>query len=618
VLLVVTALVVTCVKAPSTSAALWDIPECHIRGTVTDGQGHGLPGVTVTASAGSFLYVATTDASGSYDILVELYDYRWAVWFGGGYVGGVYYVGEYYSGVDDPNQATLILLTEADSIKDHVDASLRAHGSISGRVCDLGGRPLAGAYVELRIADYLANTTHTDEAGRYVFTNLWPAPQQYKLELFGPENTDFVPQWYNGWNDTEGDGTVRDKADWVSVPLDTAVGLQDALLHRFPRVVGEVTDTSGAPMTYAGVGVYDVDDEPSYVANTNASGEYAITLGRPGIYFFAFNAGYPYVSEFYNDKATLEDADGVYCGLDTVTTANAVLSRRGSISGTVTNTAGLPVANVSVDAWALGEEYPSSWGETDDLGRYVVEDLDAGDYLIQVTPDYPFVEQWYDDKPTSDEADSVHVSNDATTTVDMCVSSELPADVTAPSTSRSPTDSNWHAGPIIVTLTAIDNQGGWGVAYTEYSRSGGLRWIRGTSIVFDTWKRGGGSGARTMMYRSVDYAGNKESPKSVTVFIDGRAPCTTDDAPVVPVTTGTVVTLAPVDPLSGVKETWWSLDNGTWTKGTSVAVPAVNGYHFISYYSVDNVGNVESVRSCTVLMQIGAKSVHHGPQRRRR
>jgi hypothetical protein len=72
------------------------------------------------------------------------------------------------------------------------------------------------------------------------------------------------------------------------------------------------------------------------------------------------------------------------------------------------------------------------------------------------------------------------------------------------------------------------------------------------------------------------------------------------------------------DGLSGVRTSSYKLDGGDGTQGTSVTVPAVTGYHIISYYSVDNAGNRESTRSCTVRTVIAAKVVHRGLLARRR
>jgi hypothetical protein len=69
------------------------------------------------------------------------------------------------------------------------------------------------------------------------------------------------------------------------------------------------------------------------------------------------------------------------------------------------------------------------------------------------------------------------------------------------------------------------------------------------------------------------------------------------------------LTLTASDPgahASDVDFTEYSLDDGTtWTKGTSVTVPAPadhsnDGAHIILYRSVDNAGNTEDTKSCTV------------------
>jgi murein peptide amidase A len=56
---------------------------------------------------------------------------------------------------------------------------------------------------------------------------------------------------------------------------------------------------------------------------------------------------------------------------------------------------------------------------------------------------------------------------------------------------------------------------------------------------------------------------------------------------------------------SGVAATYFAVDAGAYTPGTSVIIPAPadhtnDGAHTVSYYSVDNVGNVEAPGTCSV------------------
>lgn len=77
-----------------------------------------------------------------------------------------------------------------------------------------------------------------------------------------------------------------------------------------------------------------------------------------------------------------------------------------------------------------------------------------------------------------------------------------------------------------------------------------------------------------------------------------------DNAP--PVTTCTVsglyqatITLSATDDMSGVDYTKYKLDNGLWNDYTTPIVESDIGDHTISYYSVDNVGNVEETKITT-------------------
>ena len=120
------------------------------------------------------------------------------------------------------------------------------------------------------------------------------------------------------------------------------------------------------------------------------------------------------------------------------------------------------------------------------------------------------------------------------------------------------------------------------------------------------WKRGGGSGVFTLLYRSTDWAGNTESQKSVTVQIDTTAPTTTETgADLAWHATPVTVSFTATDAGCGVLATYYRVNDGTWTQGTAVIIPAPpsgsnDGIHAIDYYSVDRLGNTEATRGCTV------------------
>ena len=200
------------------------------------------------------------------------------------------------------------------------------------------------------------------------------------------------------------------------------------------------------------------------------------------------------------------------------------------------------------------------------------------------------------------------------------VSDAIVLDRVAPVTADN-AGSVWHAAPFGLVLSPTDATSGMsgGFAKTEYSRDGGETWVTGDEVTYRAWKRGGGSGVHTLLYRSTDAAGNLEEPQGCEVLIDARPPCTSDDAPLEPQLGDVTVHLTAQDTLfgvtacSGVKETWYRLDDDGWQQGTAVPVSG-SGLHWIAYYSVDNVGNAEYMRWCSVTIAAPgaarAKTVH--------
>jgi len=185
-------------------------------------------------------------------------------------------------------------------------------------------------------------------------------------------------------------------------------------------------------------------------------------------------------------------------------------------------------------------------------------------------------------------------------------------------------DTGWCAGPVTLSFYSVDpGAGASGVAYTDYTVIPGTpgsvtppaltaSGTRGTSVTVSA------AGSYLVCYRSVDLAmpPNLEPWRVVLVQIsstptppprDTAAPTTTvhgadslwHAAPVAlsftAEDTGTGA--------SGVAFTEHKLDDGAWTRGTSLTVPAPPGVqviHTVLFRSQDNAGNVEVAKSCTV------------------
>ncbi len=179
-------------------------------------------------------------------------------------------------------------------------------------------------------------------------------------------------------------------------------------------------------------------------------------------------------------------------------------------------------------------------------------------------------------------------------------------DVDAPSTSitttpASPDGSNgwFRQATVGFTLAAADQVPyGSGVAGTWYRVDGGsAQAYTGPAAL-------GAQGVHTVVYWSVDNAGNAETPKTANVRLDGVDPATTVGlSPSTPggangwYTTAPTFALGASDATSGVATTSYRVDGGSATTypGSPVTVPV--GQHTIAYWSTDAAGNVETAHT---------------------
>ena len=112
----------------------------------------------------------------------------------------------------------------------------------------------------------------------------------------------------------------------------------------------------------------------------------------------------------------------------------------------------------------------------------------------------------------------LNISTDATTTIVAA-----PKDTIAPTTIVSVIGSEqvngWFLSNVDVAFVATDNDGGVGVARTEYSFDDGITWLAATSSVSVQ-----GDGIYAILYRSTDLIGNQEEAKQIEIKIDTTSP----------------------------------------------------------------------------------------------
>ena len=90
----------------------------------------------------------------------------------------------------------------------------------------------------------------------------------------------------------------------------------------------------------------------------------------------------------------------------------------------------------------------------------------------------------------------------------------LAVDAIPPTTSVTGADALWHNKPVTLTFSALDNPGGTGVAYSEYSLDRGETWTKATSVTIPAPADHANDAIHTVLYRSADDAGNSEKARA--------------------------------------------------------------------------------------------------------
>jgi len=163
----------------------------------------------------------------------------------------------------------------------------------------------------------------------------------------------------------------------------------------------------------------------------------------------------------------------------------------------------------------------------------------------------------------------------------------------------SPDGNNgWYVSNVTVTLNANDNISG--VNKTKYKiDNGNWKKYNGAFVL-------SGEGEHTIHYYSIDNASNEEETKTITIKIDETKPTTTYSLnPSSPdgdnewYVSNVTVTLTANDGISGVNITKYKIDNGNWKKYTK-SIKLTEGNHTVRYYTIDNAGNEEEIKTITI------------------
>jgi uncharacterized repeat protein (TIGR01451 family) len=174
-------------------------------------------------------------------------------------------------------------------------------------------------------------------------------------------------------------------------------------------ISGTVRDENGNPIescglcanewTYGGGGCGYTDSDGSYTIAGLGTADYRVDVNCDG-----------YVGEYYDDVRTSNDASPVHVvegqnteGID------FSLESGGSISGTVRDSLGDPIEDITVRAYYEPDWNMNGSDETDAEGNYEITGLE-GAYIVQTDSD-EYADEYYDNKPSEDQADTVNVDS---------------------------------------------------------------------------------------------------------------------------------------------------------------------------------------------------------------
>jgi hypothetical protein len=381
-----------------------------ISGRVTDSAGKGIPSVSVMAhgTSGAHSRSTLTDLDGTYTVLGLVEDIYYVCFSGRGSAGAppTGYLDECYDSQPPSDSGTSIPVT-LGQVRTGINAVLEAGGAVTGRVTDGNGVPVVDAAVFLYGRDTIVD--YTDSTGAYILKGL--ATGSY-FTCFDGSFVISAATPYGYTNTCEGGSVITDVTAGEVTTLN-------GRLEAAGAIGGTVSGDDG-PLAGVWVRVTTSVGAVSRSATTDENGRYQVTGLPPGEVTVCFDPTFSagaYLRACYGDETG--SATPVTISSGQLRTADIQLQRGASITGTVTDASGAPIADVRV---TVPDELYSA--VTDESGNYTLGGLAAGSYRICFDPSYAtgpaaegYAAECYDNKPSAETADPVAVGGPGAVTV---------------------------------------------------------------------------------------------------------------------------------------------------------------------------------------------------------
>ena len=352
---------------------------------------------------------AYSDPDGSYSIAVanagDYYVQAEGVYLGGNYLPELYPAGACWPGsygISDCDLAHAQTVSIASGAVSGINISLLKGQKIAGQIRDNSNQPLDNAYVELYDAnDYPRMSAGTDSFGHYAVATLPPGSYKLVAQAGGYGWQMFNHLACGGALQVDCDLALAGK---ITVSNQDVSGV-DFSLPVLAAIEGTVTGMNSQPPASAQVTVFDTEGNAAASVWTDTAGHYVAGPLVIANYRVEVQAD-GYFSQVFNgiDCATLDCSAEVSGATQVAITtegqhaqANFQLSSLPSVSGHVQDsTSGLPLANVSIQAWSvpLGLAWPSNSTVTNSNGDYVLAGTIPGQYYLWAQSD-DHVDQLY-------------------------------------------------------------------------------------------------------------------------------------------------------------------------------------------------------------------------------
>lgn len=397
-----------------------------VEGVVTDAtSGTGVPRINVCASTATSDPInngcTTTGSDGHYRLVgipTGEYELRLEPEFG---AGDPDYLRHYYPAAPSLDGGPALHLTDGSTMTG-VDTTMERGGTISGKVVNEAGEPVAGVSVctypifgEANFGECFGGRATTASDGTYTIHAVRSG--EWKVNFFG--SGAYLPDYYPS-QPTRAAGAI------VTVTAPEAVTGIDTTLDRGGSISGTLLESgTHAAIPGAEICAVGVDKHTIHCDQAGMDGDYSITglpaddyeveFARPGS-----SSDWPYVTSFYDGASSLIGATPVE-----VATAAAVagidgeVSKGGTISGKVTDAiSSEPAERIYVCAY-VGGEVVGQCDTTHASGEYTIVGLPAGSYTVRATPagggdeqdflvgDQAYMSEYYEDGATEAEATPV-------------------------------------------------------------------------------------------------------------------------------------------------------------------------------------------------------------------